>query len=264
MPHMSVGKAKVWALDRWSDAASKAIFVNTVRFAALPRDLTGIKRVPASLQGPHFIGFTSERMRRLVACESGAELKVFSWLERSREVRWYQEQPAAVPYTLEGCHGYYYPDAAVLDRDGRVVIVEVKPAFMMYRIETLAKAVAALDHFGPRGIGYLLVDPAGRTIADLARADYDREIVSTIEPLFAHGPVSFRLVRDTFRLRQGRFDPAAFASLVVNGDWAVTSGPGVRISKLPQRLSFRALLGVASRISTSATPLTAGTRAFPQ
>ena len=57
------------------------------------------------------MGFLSERLQRRVACESDTELRVFSWLENSSQVRWYQEQPVAVPYQLAGVPAYYYPDA---------------------------------------------------------------------------------------------------------------------------------------------------------
>lgn len=38
-----------------------------------------------------------------------------------------------------------------------------------------------------------------------------------------------------------RFDFATFASMAVNRAWGVTDGPGVRVFKLPNGLSFRAL-----------------------
>ena len=39
----------------------------------------------------------------------------------------YQEQSTAVPYRLRGHKKLYFPDVAVLDNDGRLIIVEVKP-----------------------------------------------------------------------------------------------------------------------------------------
>ena len=142
---------------------------------------------------------------------------------------------------MEGRPGLYYPDVAVLDSDGRLVVVEVKPLYLMYRQKALAKAIAALEHFGPRGIGYLLVDPRGRTLADFVHANYDAEAAETVESLFVHGPVSFRLLRNLLRMRGSCLKLTSFASMVVNRDWGVTSGPGVRIWKLPDGLSFRKL-----------------------
>jgi hypothetical protein len=225
---------------RWSDVAAKVVFgTHPAYFAAPPLELMYIKRLPAGADAAGAIAFWSEKHRRRIVCESGAELRVFSWLERSPEVRWYQEQPLAVPYACEGRSGRYYPDAAVLDGSGRLVVVEVKSLFTMYLQETVVKATAALKFLGPRGIGYLLVEPGGRTLADIARASYDRQVAETVESFFVHGPVPFRLVRNLLVMRHGRFERAAFAAMVVNRDWAVISGPRVRIWRLPEGISFR-------------------------
>ncbi len=74
--------------DRWLDSASKAIGA-LARFQSPPVELTGRKRMPRE---SNVIFFRSEKLRRNVAGESGSELRVISWLERSPEVVWYQEQ----------------------------------------------------------------------------------------------------------------------------------------------------------------------------
>jgi hypothetical protein len=231
-----------WRFDRWQDVVRKAVFHTVAHFDSPPEDLIGLKRAPESSAGSESNDFTSKRLGRIVACESGTERRVFSWLEKSQEVRWYQEQPARVPYVIDGRRRHYYPDIAVLDESGRLIVVEVKPAFMMYRVETLAKAMAALNHFGERGIGYLLVDAAGRTLADLARkSPFDTPVAEEVESLLTHGPVPFHRVRHVLARRTGRLDFAAFIAMVVSRDWAVTSGPGVQVSRLPAELSFRML-----------------------
>jgi len=95
-----------------------------------------------------------------VACESGPEYRVLNWLERSPEVSWYQEQPVAVPYSFGGRNRVYYSDVAVWDRQGRVVVVEIKPLFTMYRQDTIVKA-------GMRAIGR----PAGPVRTPLTDLD---------------------------------------------------------------------------------------------
>jgi Sigma-70, region 4 len=146
-----------WRLDRWADAVGAAIGI-LAHFDAPPTDLVGRRRMPAVPSGPAAAEFPSEKLGREVACESGAEYRVLNWLERSPEVSWYQEQPAAVPYSFGGRNRVYYPDVAVWDRQGRVVVVEIKPLFTMYRQDTIVKATAAWNYFAARGIGYLLVD----------------------------------------------------------------------------------------------------------
>ncbi len=228
-------------MERWNDAAAKAIFTDIALFESPPRDLRSLKRIPEPCPESRLSGFESALLRRQIACESDEERRVFGWLERSPEVRWYQEQPLALAYARDGERAHYFPDAAVWDRSGRIIVIEVKPLFMMFREETLVKATAALEYLGRRGIGYLLIDSRGRTLADMARVAYSADVVETMESLFDHGPVGFRTVRNAMRMWCGGFSLPSFVSMVVNRDWAVTSGPAVRIRRLPQGLSFHAL-----------------------
>lgn len=109
---------------------------------------------------------------------------------------------------------------------------------MMYRKETAAKAIAALNHFGPQGMGYLLVDTAGRTLADLAYESFDMAVAEEIESLFLRGPVSFSAVRRALSRRTAKFEYAEFISMVVNRDWAVTSDKRIQVWRLPAGISF--------------------------
>lgn len=241
---------------RWSDLIEQAIFRDVERFSSPPKELRMPKRLPARSYEARLSGFESARLQRQIACESDEERRVFGWLERSSEIRWYQEQPLAIPYTFDGRRGYYYPDAAVWDRAGRVVVIEVKPLFMMFRQDTLVKALGALEYLHSRGMGYLLIDSRQRTLASVARLPYSADVVETMESLFVHGPIGFRTVKNALRMWCGNFDLQSFVSIVVNRDWAVTNGPAVRICRLPSGVSFRALRGgVAARqaVPTTAT-----------
>lgn len=228
--------------DRWSDLIEQAIFRDVAHFSAPPRELRDPKRLSPRYES-RLRGFESARLQRQIACESDEERRVFGWLERSSEIRWYQEQPLAIPYTFEGQHGYYYPDAAVWDRAGRIVVVEVKPLFMMFRQDTLVKALGALEYLQRRGMGYLLIDSRQRTLAGMARLPHSVDVVETMESLFVHGPIGFRTVKNALRMWCGQFDLQSFVSIVVNRDWSVTNGPAVRIGRLPLGVSFRALCG---------------------
>jgi hypothetical protein len=231
-----------WRFDHWREAAAKAIFGQRRHFDSVPLDLVGQKRAPGNVHESIALGLRSGKLGRTVACESGMEQRVFSWLERSPEVLWYQEQPSVVPYTLDGTARLYYPDVAVWDGEHRVVVVEVKPLFMMYRKETAAKAIAALNHFGPQGMGYLLVDASGRTLADLAYEPFDMAVAEEIESCFFHGPASFSRIKQALSRRTGRFEYAQFISMVVNRDWAVTSDRHIDVWRLPDGISFGPLL----------------------
>jgi hypothetical protein len=232
-----------WLLDRWPDAAAKVVGPLQL-FQRVPEDLMGSKRIPGLPRDTSFRALDSRKLNRAVVCESGLEYRVYSWIERSPEVRWYQEQPTAVPYRLRGRKKLYFPDVAVLDNNGRLIIVEVKPRFNMYREETLVKALAALSAFGARGIGYLLVDSSGRTLTDLALAPFDATAAEEVERLLELGPMSYGAVIRTLNQLGASTDFATFASMVVNRDWAVTTDSPVLVSKLPQAISFRPLLDV--------------------
>jgi hypothetical protein len=234
----------LWRSDRWEEVLGKVIFRQVTHFAVPPEELVGMKRQPNEyVTAGHF---ESARLRRAVYYESPTELRVFRWLERSPSVRWYQEQPVRVLYAYRGLLKPYFPDAAVMGEDGRVMVVEVKPSFEMYRDITLAKATGALQHFGSRGIGFLMVDSSGQTLHDIAQHPFSPAVAEAIEALFGPRPVRFGQVRRKLEALMGRFDQKVFASMVVNRDWAVTRAPGVLVSRLPPELSFRVLLAGAA------------------
>ncbi|MEH3145230.1 MAG: hypothetical protein PGN34_07740 [Methylobacterium frigidaeris] len=236
-----------WRLDRWADAADKTILHGAfARFDAPPEDMLEAKRSPLDGSGDHALDFRSEKLGRIVECESAMEFAVYTWLERSPEVRWYQEQPVAIPYRAGSQRRLYYPDAAVWDRDGRVTVIEVKPVFHMFRRRTLEKALAATAALRPRGIGYLLVDSRGRTLADLARHPYDAAIAEDLGHLMSRAALSFGAAKRLLVERSGRFDFGAFVSMVINRNWSATEAP-VGLSRLPEELSFRPMLGAEGR-----------------
>jgi hypothetical protein len=238
-----VAMAGKWRANHWRDIAPQVIG-STNHFKSPPDIAIGRKRMPQAGEDGERITLHSKKLGRSVACESGTELRVFTWLERSTDIRWYQEQPISIPYVHHGRPRRYYPDVAIWDQEGRVAMVEVKPLFAIYREETVVKAIAALNFLGPQGIGYLLVDASGRTPATVAHHTYDEGVAQEIESLFTDGPVPFRAVREIWSRRHANrtLDVLTFASMVVNRDWSVTDAPGVRVGKLPEGLSFRPLI----------------------
>lgn len=231
-----------WTLDRWSDAASKSIFGDVQLFDSPPESLRSRKRLTGNYFDPLAPNFRSDKLARMIACESPLENRVLSWLEKSPDILWYQEQPAIVPYVIDGMNTNYFPDAAAWDHTHRVIIVEAKPLYYMFRRETLIKALGALRHFEPQGMGYLLVDERGRTLAELAAQPFDLSAAVEAERLFAEGPTSFGKVRRALQNICGKFNWIAFGSMVVNRDWAVSSEEPMTVGKLPPGVTFRPLL----------------------
>jgi len=229
-------------MGRWADAVAKTLFDRMSYFPSPPIELRGLRRLPGNSSEPDALHFKSNKLNRMVVCESWRERQILSWLERSPDVLWYQEQPAAVPYVLDGEKCDYFPDAAIWDSQHRVVIVEARAIFRIFRRETLIRALAALGLFGSQGMGYLLIDAVGRTLAEIAQQSFDVGAAEEIESLFAKEPLPFRAALEVLKRRTQRFDWADFASMVINRDWAVSGRSPVEICKLPEGISFRPLL----------------------
>ncbi|WP_355585898.1 TnsA endonuclease N-terminal domain-containing protein [Xanthomonas cannabis] len=127
--------------------------------------------------------YHSDKLGRAVQYESGLELDVMSLLEKSEQVAYYQEQPAAIRYAFGKKHYDYYPDLLLATTDGRCVLVEVKPTSQMALSINRAKARAARVWAHARGWGWLVMNERHtfRQIAQLElsaekRSSLDREL----------------------------------------------------------------------------------------
>ncbi|KGU56466.2 hypothetical protein NY99_08280 [Xanthomonas phaseoli pv. phaseoli] len=127
--------------------------------------------------------FHSDKLGRAVQYESGLELDVMSLLEKSEQVAYYQEQPAAIRYAFGKKHCDYYPDLLFATIDGSCVLVKVKPTSQMALSINRAKASAARAWAHARGWGWLIMNERHtfRQIAQLElsaekRSSLDREL----------------------------------------------------------------------------------------
>ncbi|MCC4588334.1 TnsA endonuclease N-terminal domain-containing protein [Xanthomonas sp. NCPPB 1067] len=102
--------------------------------------------------------YHSDKLGRSVQYESGLELDVMSLLEKSEQVAYYQEQPAAIRYAFGKKHYDYYPDLLFATTDGRCALVEVKPTSQMALSINRAKASAARAWAHARGWGWLVMN----------------------------------------------------------------------------------------------------------
>ncbi|MCV7258385.1 sigma factor-like helix-turn-helix DNA-binding protein [Mycobacterium shimoidei] len=69
-----------------------------------------------------------DKLGRDVAWESRFEARLLRILNASHMVATFQEQPVCVPYQWDRHTRAYYPDVVAQLRDGRTVLIEVKPA----------------------------------------------------------------------------------------------------------------------------------------
>lgn len=165
--------------------------------------------------------FASKKLGRKVAYESRLEQRFFLLLEHLEEVEWYQEQPFAVPYELDGVPRTYYPDVLLNLRDGRGVVVEVKPALYMALHENLCKWKALQAFCQERGLG-MLVTNGSRTLRDMERlrvpAAFERRLLSALKG----GPLSWSTVA---RLRTGDVPPLALEAVVLQRGLVLRMNP---------------------------------------
>ena len=102
--------------------------------------------------------FYSSKLNRQVQYESGLEQKFLLFLENSKNVAFYQEQPCKIFYEINGNSAYYYPDILFVLEDGRAIVVEIKPIFKMALQSNLTKWSALKAYCQKQGWGLLVTD----------------------------------------------------------------------------------------------------------
>lgn len=195
-----------------SEAAQRRLtqFLRDVRFPGgvthyAPEDLGPLlqARAPRSAEG-----FYSAKLRRHVGFDSRLEWQVLTALDRYPEVRVYQEQPLAIPYTHAGRARLYVPDVLVHLTTGQVVLIEIKPVAFMGASVNLSKWTAMKALCAERGYGLLITD--GRTtLLDVMRRAGDTDVLAerVLSLIAACGEVDF----ETFRREMGVPLPQAVA-----------------------------------------------------
>ena len=83
--------------------------------------------------------FFSEKMFRDMQYESHLELQFMLKLEQAKDIVFYQEQPFVIRYQLDGLTYNYYPDLFFAFKDGKGVVVEIKPRYQMALYQNLTK-----------------------------------------------------------------------------------------------------------------------------
>jgi len=129
----------------------------TVKKAFSPENFS--RKRDVSLNGTGKAGeFYSNKMNRLVEYESELEQDFFHWLEQLDEVEFYQEQPFEIPYNYEGKRYVYYPDVLLILKNGKGVVVEIKPVFGMALNINLVKWSELKKFCADEGLGLLITD----------------------------------------------------------------------------------------------------------
>ena len=102
--------------------------------------------------------FYSHKLNRLVLYESNLEKKFYYLLDSLDEIAFYQEQPLKIHYQIRDESLLYYPDILLVLKDGRGIVVEIKPIFKMGLKINLIKWSALKNYCNQNGLGLLVTD----------------------------------------------------------------------------------------------------------
>lgn len=103
--------------------------------------------------------FRSEKLGRLVHYDFTLELQALRYLDRDLRVVAFVEQPVTIPYVIDQTPHEYTPDVAVLLDNGRVFLMEIKPASMLGSFDTVMKLAALARFCGQNGYGLYAGSP---------------------------------------------------------------------------------------------------------
>ena len=132
--------------------------------------------------------FHSEKCCREIQYESGLELDFIRFLEESRDVLFYWEQPIGIPYWRGKVKAKTYPDFGIYLRSQHFVIAEVKPLADMLDSRVQLKTEALMAFCSERGFGLLLTD--GRhTPKDLMKGKVNRKLERELLAALNNSPI---------------------------------------------------------------------------
>lgn len=146
----------------------------------------------------------SLKLQRAVPWESQNELKLYRVLELSGTVRTYEVQPSVEEIVVEGRQAFYFPDVQVTYRDGRTVILEVKPAWRLRTPKVAARMTAFTAQCRADGREFHVI-----TDEDLAVEPRHQNC----EELMYHRRPLSRLQRDDLQRQLQRHQPATIQDL---------------------------------------------------
>jgi len=194
--------------EKFQDLLASVIWPSEVALLA-SADIEGLQRKRnVSFSGEGNAGvFHSSKMNRAVEYESELEFDFFQWLEQLDEVVFYQEQPFRIPYDYESKTYVYYPDVLLVFKDGKGVVVEIKPIFKMALHINLNKWAGLKKFCADKGLGLLVTD--GRyTIQQIQRHDINPSFANDVLASLETGPLSwaqYRQIRDEHDVTRNDF-----------------------------------------------------------
>ena len=185
--------------------------------------------------------FFSQKNNREVLYESSQEHLIFQTMERLDNVVWYQEQPLKIPYNAGGYQNYYFPDLAVLTKNGRCIVVEVKLGWHFVLEISLRKTLAAIDFLHPKGIAFVMLDSRGQSLRNFpiinnSVISREKKLLSALDK---YGDLTY--IQYKHFLNGDLFSTREFVGFIVRNDLSFSLKP-FNITRLPKGLSFSSLI----------------------
>lgn len=150
--------------------------------------------------------FDSKKAGRAIYYDSKLELSFYELLEMASQVEYYAEQPFPIKYgdemTLK-----YFPDVYVLLKDGRGIIFEIKPSFLMPLANNLRKFRALKEFCEKEGLGYSMTDMRA-IFAELRRTKVRSEYKTAVLNAIERQPISwpeYIKIKDAFEPSKEEF-----------------------------------------------------------
>jgi hypothetical protein len=135
-----------------------------------------------------------DKLGRDVAWDSRFEARLLRILNGSRMVTTFQEQPVCVPYQCDGRTRPYYPDVVAQLRDGRTVLIEVKPIYEVAYAVNQDKFDAGHVYAHSRGWGWLVWTDRD-SIPELMRREVDPVLRQRLTAAVMVGGVDWTAMR---------------------------------------------------------------------
>jgi TnsA endonuclease-like protein len=102
--------------------------------------------------------FPSSKMKGMIPCESGAEVKATKIVEVHPMVKEFRAQPARIHYVdFEGNERIHYPDLSVLLQNGSVLLIEIKPDRDFSDESLVSRTLRLTSALEAEGIIYMVI-----------------------------------------------------------------------------------------------------------
>ncbi|MER7792799.1 TnsA endonuclease N-terminal domain-containing protein [Streptomyces sp. NPDC097640] len=211
------------ATRRWTALEGEINWFGALQPAPPRSELESLREDEGVVARGRFGVWRCPKLDRDVSYESETELRVIQLLSFAPQIAYYQEQPLAISYQFAGQQRTYYPDVLAATKDGRCILIEVKPVYEMAMAINVAKYQAAEEFCRSRGWGLVATD-GNRTRGLIEHHAVDPRLENALAAaLSARGELTWPQVRAAAGSLP--IDTLGLCSLILKRGWAWHSRP---------------------------------------